>query len=1001
MDILANVISGFIVEVGKFVCKCIYPDIENIVHFSSNVENLTKEMKTLTKLRDDIKGKVEIAEGEGYKPKAEVIKWIEDVRELENEWVTMQQNIAAAKTLIYRCCPNCCLRSEVWTQAQNSIQVKLCSLKNGGESFGSNLMEENYRMEKAEHLPGPSIKDQPAARKNLDKILQYLENDEVGIIGVWGAGGIGKTTLVKNLNNELKQIDVSIGSKLSFGVVIWVTVPKPPIDIRKVQAQIADRLNVKVNTEGSEESNASKIYQRLKQEKSFLVILDDVWEAIDLDDVGVPQPKDHAGSNVIITTRKRKVCEGMKTHTIMNIFTLDEDESWHLFIENAGDVANRVDIQPSAMGIARECDGLPLAITIIGASMRGKNMAEEWEDALESLRMSEPNDKDTGDKVYQVIKWSFDSLEQRGNRNKRSSDIKSCFLYCSLYPASIPTNDLIHCWWAEGFLGEHDTYEKAYNRGIAIIEELKNVCLLEEVHEMDCVKMHDVVRDVAKWIDNSCGDEHSSVIQAGIELIKISNVEVVSASVERLSFITQGIQDLPDNFTKCPKATSLLLQDNYSLQEIPHNFFSAFLALRVLNLSVTSIRALPSSVNNLSQLRALILQRCHMLNELPAIGSLCNLQLLDCNSTELCCLPEGMDKLTNLRLLNMPLDKFKESIDLRVFHELQRLERLHLPMIRYSDVGATYFDEISHLPNLTSLLIYLDRSSISILKSDHTWMKRLKTFHITVGETTTRLSRHEIPFNKSTREIRVLGFDISNNKVWLSSMLQFASDLYLERCMGLTEFIRNNSFDGLKSLDIKSCSCDFGPSEEGSGQFDDPLPNLEILSFCSVDHLKSVSDFDHFLGLRFSKLRKLDISHCHNLTCLFNVGGAFSVPRHLEEISLFDCNHLTEFLAQFSSSQTTFVSSEIPRVRKLRLDYLKALRTFGEPESMWEHLEELEVISCNGIRKLPLSIQTSNKIKLITGSSIWWCRLEWVDDNYKSNLQHCFTHKQKYPGGPR
>ncbi|KAH0644186.1 hypothetical protein KY284_032070 [Solanum tuberosum] len=91
----------------------------------------------------------------------------------------MQENIAAAKTLRYRCCPNCSLRSEVWTQAHNNIQVILCSLKNGGESFGSNLMEENYRMEKVEHLPGPSTNDQPATRRNLDEILQHLENDEV------------------------------------------------------------------------------------------------------------------------------------------------------------------------------------------------------------------------------------------------------------------------------------------------------------------------------------------------------------------------------------------------------------------------------------------------------------------------------------------------------------------------------------------------------------------------------------------------------------------------------------------------------------------------------------------------------------------------------------------------------------------------------------------------------------------------------------------------------
>ncbi|KAH0647070.1 hypothetical protein KY290_033069 [Solanum tuberosum] len=956
MEILVNVVCGYVVdEVGKFVRQC----VENIVSFSSKIENLRQEMEKITKLRDDIKGKVKKDEGEGYKPKPDVIKWIEDVSELENEWETMQENIAAAKTLIYRCCPNCGLRSEVWTQAQNSIQVKLCSLKNDGESFGSNLMEENYRMEKVEHLPGPSTNDQPAARRNLHKILQHLENDEVGIIGVWGAGGIGKTTLVKNLNNELKQIDVSIRSKLSFGVVIWVTVPKPPIDIRKVQAQIADRLNIKVNTDqGSEESNASKIYQRLKQEKSVLVILDDVWEAIDLDDVGVPQPKDHAGSKVIITSRFLDVCNQMKIDTEMKVYTLDENESWALFIKNVGDVANRMDIEPLAMEIARECDGLPLAITVIGASMRGKKRVEQWKDALESLRKSEPNATYVRDKVYKVIKWSYDSLEQRGH------DIQSCFLYCSLYPAFIQTNDLIHCWWAEGFLGEHDTYEKVCNRGITIIEELKNGCLLEKDGMDSSVKMHDVVRDVAIWIDKS-----------------------ISQNAKRMSSICNKIEHLPDNLTEGPETTTLLLQENTSLMKIPDEFFLSFPVLRVLNLSGTGITALPCSINKLRQLHALILQNCRMLKGLPSIGNLCNLQLLDCDNTELCYLPEGMDKLTNLRLLNMPVDELKCSIDLGVFNKLQRLELLHLPIIQRCVVGATSFDKISHLPNLTSLLIYLDRSTISILESDQTWMKRLKSFHITVGNTNT----HEVGFNKSTRAICLSGFDIFNNKVWLSSMLQFASYLYLELCMGLTEFFQNNSFDGLKSLDIRCCSCDFGPSIEGSGQFDDPLPNLKYLSFYFVDHLKSVSDLGHFLGLRFSKLRKLHISHCRTLTCLFNVGGAFSVPRHLEEISLSHCDNLTELLAQFGSSQTTFISSEIPRVRKLRLCNLYALRTFGEPESMWEHLEELEVIGCYRIRKLPLSIQTSNNIKLIKGSSQWRSQLEWVHDNFKSNLEHCFT----------
>ncbi|XP_055821110.1 probable disease resistance protein At4g27220 [Solanum dulcamara] len=363
-------------------------------------------------------------------------------------------------------------------------------------------------------------------------------------------------------------------------------------------------------------------------------------------------------------SRSLEVCRKMKTRTDteLNVTTLEEDESWQLFVKNVGDDANLEHIQPLAKEIARECGGLPLAITVIGTSMREKTRVELWKDALKSLRMSEPHNKDIKDKVYKVIKWSFDSLEypdielssekRSKHVNKKRGDIQSCFLHCSLYLGGISTDELIRCLWAEGFLGEHGTYEEAYNRGITMIESLKDACLLE-AHKMYFLKMHDVVRDVAIWISNSFGDEHNSFIQAGIGLTETSHIKT-SASLKRISFVSNKIERPPDNFTKCPQTTTLQLQNNDRLWEITHKFFFAFPSLRVLNLSGTGIRALPSSINCLCQLRALILQNCHSLRELPPIGDLHNLLLLDCANTRLHCVPQGIDELTDLRLLILP-----------------------------------------------------------------------------------------------------------------------------------------------------------------------------------------------------------------------------------------------------------------------------------------------------------------------------------------------------------
>ncbi|KAF3684713.1 putative disease resistance protein-like [Capsicum annuum] len=423
---------------------------------------------------------------------------------------------------------------------------------------------------------------------------------------LWGAGGVGQTTLAKNLNNELLKNVPS--ANLSFGVVVWVTVPKLPIDIRKIQPQIASRLDLQVDNEASGESIARKIYQRLKKETSFLLILDDVWEAINSDYVGVPQPEYPAISKVILTSCFLAVCKQMKTDTERNIFTLKEDESWQLFVKNAGDVANLEYIQPLPKKIAKECGGFPLAITVIGTSMRGKTRVELWEDALKSLRMSEPH--------------------------------KQRCLEKSLH---------------EGILGEHDTYEQAYNRGITLIESLKDACLLE-VDKMDfvmgkvvdCVKMHDVVRDVARWIASTFGDEHTSVFQAGIELNEISHIKI-SASVTKISLVSNKIECRPDCFTKCPKTTSLLLQDNQPLKKIPQEFFWACPALRVLNLSLTSIIKLPSSINSLCQLRALILQSCFELKELPPFANLHNF-----SSDQATLVKSEIPRVCKLKLYRLP-----------------------------------------------------------------------------------------------------------------------------------------------------------------------------------------------------------------------------------------------------------------------------------------------------------------------------------------------------------
>ncbi|XP_021287985.1 probable disease resistance protein At5g63020 [Herrania umbratica] len=68
-----------------------------------------------------------------------------------------------------------------------------------------------------------------------DQVWRYLMGDEVGMIGVRGMGGIGKTTIMKHSNNQLLK-------ETLFDKVIWITVSKE-LNILNLQGAIARAMN--------------------------------------------------------------------------------------------------------------------------------------------------------------------------------------------------------------------------------------------------------------------------------------------------------------------------------------------------------------------------------------------------------------------------------------------------------------------------------------------------------------------------------------------------------------------------------------------------------------------------------------------------------------------------------------------------------------------------------------------------------------------------------------
>ncbi|KAM3699123.1 hypothetical protein ACJW31_05G001700 [Castanea mollissima] len=949
MEVLSSSIS-LVVTPARLLCKCVCSKINTTINVQSNLEDVEKEMKSLIDRREEILHETEAAKKEGSQIRVPVITWLEDVEVLQPRVNRIHENQAST------CFLNFSKRYKGSREVEEILDNIKRLLKAG--KFPHCLVYPTRVPRVVEHIPGPSIQGPTTASKVLEKTMRLLSDDRFQRIGIWGMGGLGKTSMVRTLNNELKSTPRNI-----FGVIIWVTVSKN-LDMKQVQTQIALRLNLETKMEESVERMALRLHQRLKNEEKYLLILDDVWQKLDLDSLGVPHPDLHKGSKIILTTRFMEVCRKMMTDVEVKIDVLNDEEAWQLFSQKAGDVAHLEGIKPFAEAIARECCGLPLAIIILGAAMRRTTKVELWEDALKELQRSVPSVEGIEDEVYKPLKWSYDSLQ--GNNTK------SCFLYCSSFPEdfSIEVSELVLHWRAEGLIDGQQNYVDSVNRVIALIENLKDSCLLEDGSKKGTVKMHDVVRDVAIWITSSFEDGCESLVLSEFCLSEIS-VGEFSNSLKRVSFMNSHTESLPNCLIQCPEVSTLLLQGSCPFEKVPYRFLLGFEALKVLNLSRTNIRSLPDSLLQLGDLCALFLRHCKYIEVVPILGSLRKLQILDLCGTSIKKLSGEIVYLSSLRQLDLSYTRKLKTVRAGIIFRLSCLEVLDVTNSSYQflgeEEGETTFEELIQLDGLLVLSIKL--KSIPLLSSDDlSLVNRLRRFLILIGPTayaflTTHDKSAAVSKIDFTQDSILQLWDISNSLVLknCSNLNQMLDDLVINTVVG---------FIGLKSLTIERCTI---------------TKSCPELTLGHLNGIKSISELFGQLGLRFLKLKSIEVRGSSEMKYLLSCGDIIQTLPNLEEIKVSFCWALEE-LFNYDSGKNMAPDPVVPKLRTLQLEDLFSLRALGRHEEIWPCLEEVTVFRCNCLRRLPFSIQNTGTIKEIKGELEWWDALLWDDDETKTSL---------------
>ncbi|MQM21386.1 hypothetical protein Taro_054425, partial [Colocasia esculenta] len=449
--------------------------------------------------------------------------------------------------------------------------------------------------------------------KDLAKIKQFLlssdteepigsddMDDHVFVMAIVGMGGLGKTTLA-----QLAYSDSQVNQH--FELKSWVCVSED-FDVIRLTKAMLQSLNVEASGLSELDPLQRKLLQKLKGQGRLLLVLDDVWEADNLNIhswnlLTVPLRYSSADTKIIMTTRSRKVSEMVSRNSTYDLAFLPDEDTLKLFMLHAFEGRDPNLFQNLVVlgkEIARRCGGVPLATKTLGGLLRNKD-DEEWNKILDSEVWNTTINQE--DSIIPILWLSYRHLP---------APLKRCFRYCSLFPKDFvfDRNQIICMWMAQGFI-------KAIRRefmedvGERYIDNLLSRSFFQQ-HPSNpkSLQMHDLMHDLAICVS---GDECYSIegdkpclIPSHVRHLSIlptSDFRAIIPAVEYIGseFFSGGFPQLEELTLRemgnwkswcgaqegeCPKLKKFFIDGCVNLESLPP--LGQLPSLRVLSISEAS-----------------------------------------------------------------------------------------------------------------------------------------------------------------------------------------------------------------------------------------------------------------------------------------------------------------------------------------------------------------------------------------------------------------------------